>query len=162
MFVYFNVLLCFTIIFKNISCIVNHKWIYGESNFSMLGLASGYPCNQQIRGLLHTQCSWKVPVLSVLLIKISNVWQKSKSCQSECPIQKFKMFHTEQELVWTENYPVRHDVSFCQTECLTSLKSFQEVCHTVCQACPSNAVRPKQINVEFPLTLPKKLGSVVR
>ena len=47
-----------------------------------------------------SQCSWKVPVLSVLLIKISNVWQKSKSCQSECPIQKFKMFHTEQELVW--------------------------------------------------------------
>ena len=27
----------------------------------------------------------------------------------------------------TENYPVRHDVSFCQTECLTSFKSFQEV-----------------------------------
>ena len=41
-----------------------------------------------------------MPVLSVLLIKISNVWQKSKSCQSECPIQKLKMFYTEQELVW--------------------------------------------------------------
>ena len=46
------------------------------------------------------QCFWKVPVLSVLLIKISNVWQKSKSCQSECLIQKYKMFYTEQELVW--------------------------------------------------------------
>ena len=41
------------------------------------------------------QCSWKVPVLSVLLIKISNVCQKSKSCQSKCPILKFKMFYTE-------------------------------------------------------------------
>ena len=28
----------------------------------------------------------------------------------------------------TENHPVWLDVSFCQTECLTSLKSFQEVC----------------------------------
>ena len=28
----------------------------------------------------------------------------------------------------TENYTVWHDVSFCQTQCLTSLKSFQEVC----------------------------------
>ena len=28
----------------------------------------------------------------------------------------------------TENYSVWHDVSFCQTECLTSFKSFQEVC----------------------------------
>ena len=27
----------------------------------------------------------------------------------------------------TENYPVWHDVSFCQTKCLTSLKSFHEV-----------------------------------
>ena len=44
------------------------------------------------------QCSWKVPVLSVLLIQISNVWQKSKSCQSECPIQKFKIFYTD--IVW--------------------------------------------------------------
>ena len=31
----------------------------------------------------------------------------------------------------TENYSVWHDVSFCQTECLTSLKSFQEVCDII-------------------------------
>ena len=75
------------------------------------------------------QCSWKVPVLPVLLIKISNVWQKSKSCQSKCPILKIQDVLHRTRTCLTENYPVWHDVSFYQTECLTSYKSFQEVCN---------------------------------
>ena len=75
-----------------------------------------------------TQCSWKVPVLSVLLIKISNVWQKIKILSVRMSDTKIQDILHRTRTCLTENYTVWHDVSFCQTQCLTSLKSFQEVC----------------------------------
>ena len=45
---------------------------------------------------------------------------------SDTKFQDVLLYRTRTSL--TEKYPVWHDVSFCQTECLTSLKSFQEVC----------------------------------
>ena len=60
---------------------------------------------------------------------------KNFKCLTEIKILSVRMSDTKiQDVLYrtrtclTENYPVWHDVSFCQTECLTGLKSFQEVC----------------------------------
>ena len=62
---------------------------------------------------------------------------KNFKCLTEIKILSVRMSDTKiQDIIHrtrtclTENYSVWHDVSFCQTECLTSLKSFQEVCMT--------------------------------
>ena len=59
---------------------------------------------------------------------------KNFKCLTEIKILSVRMSDTKTQDVLhrtrtclTENYPVWHDVSFCQTECLTSFKSFQEV-----------------------------------
>ena len=60
---------------------------------------------------------------------------KNFKCLAEIKIMSVRMSDTKiQDILHrtrtclTENYSVWHDVSFCQTECLTSLKYFQEVC----------------------------------
>ena len=57
------------------------------------------------------KCLTEIKILSVRMsdTKIQDILHRTRTCP-------------------TENYTVWHDASFCQTECLTSLKSFQEVC----------------------------------
>ena len=57
------------------------------------------------------KCLTEIKILSVRMsdTKIQDILHRTRTCL-------------------TENYTVWHDVSFCQTQCLTSLKSFQEVC----------------------------------
>ena len=59
----------------------------------------------------NVKCPTEIKILSVRMsdIKIQDVLHRIRTCL-------------------TENYPVWHEISFCKTECLTSLKSFQEVC----------------------------------
>ena len=61
------------------------------------------------------KCLTEIKILSVRMsnTKIQNILHRTRTCL-------------------TENYPVWHDVSFCQTQCLTSLKRFQEVCFNIC------------------------------
>ena len=80
--------------------------------------------------ILSDQCSWKVPVFV-------SFTDKNFKCLTEIKILSVRMSDTKIQDVLhrtrtclTENNPVWHDVSFCQTKCLTSLKSFQEVCRT--------------------------------
>ena len=57
------------------------------------------------------KCLTEIKILSVRMsdTKIQDILHRTRTCLPE-------------------NYSVWHDVSFCQTECLTSFKSFQEVC----------------------------------
>ena len=74
--------------------------------------------------------------LSVFLKSASFVsfTDKNFKCLTEIKILSVRMSDTKiQDILHrtrtclTENYTVWHDVSFCQTQCLTSFKSFQEV-----------------------------------
>ena len=58
----------------------------------------------------NLKCLTEIKILSVRMsdTKIQDVLHRTRTCL-------------------TENYPVWHDESFCQTKCLTSFKSFQEV-----------------------------------
>ena len=94
-----------------------------RTNFQQL---SQCPCHCH-----HCQCSWKVPVFV-------SFTDKNFKCLTEIKILSVQMSDTKIQdilhrtrICLTENYSVWHDVSFCQTECLTSLKSFQEVCIAV-------------------------------
>ena len=76
-------------------------------------------------------------MISVFLKSASFVGftDKNFKCLTEIKFLSVRMYDTKiQDILHktrtclTENYSVWHDISFCQTECLTSLKSFQEVC----------------------------------
>ena len=80
--------------------------------------------------------SWYIPVFlkSTSFVSFTD---KNFKCLTEIIILSVRMSDTKiQDFLHrtrtclTENYPVWCDVSFCQTECLTILKSFQEVWYT--------------------------------